>query len=183
VGLDALSTRKLAERLGVQSPALYWHVRGKPELLDLMAQELMGVPEAEPGGATWAERARAAARARRRRLLSRRDGARLIAGTRPGPDVARAAEEGLAELVAAGLDPATALHTLIAISHFVTGFVLEEQAAAGREVSTPVEGADHPLLRAAIATGGPPEGDRAFEHGLGALIDGLARHLPGREEG
>src|SRR3954470_9748752 len=110
VGLDALSTRRLAERLGGQSPALYWHVRGKPELLDLMAQELMGVPEAEPGGATWAERAASAARARRRRLLSRRDGARLIAGTRPGPDVARAAEEGLAELVAAGLDPATALH-------------------------------------------------------------------------
>ncbi len=183
VGLDALSTRKLAERLGVQSPALYWHVRGKPELLDLMAQELMGAPEVDPGGATWAERAMSAARARRRRLLSRRDGARLIAGTRPGPDVARAAEEALAELVAAGLDPATALHTLIAISHFVTGFVLEEQAAAGREVPTPAGGPDHPLLRAAIATGGPPEGDRAFEHGIAALIDGLARHLPGREEG
>jgi TetR/AcrR family tetracycline transcriptional repressor len=90
----------------------------------------------------------------------------------------------LAELVEAGADPATALHTLIAISHFVTGFVLEEQAAAGREVPTSTGGgADFTLLQAAIATGGPPEGDRAFEHGLGALIDGLARHLSGREEG
>jgi len=183
VGLDALSTRKLAERLGVQSPALYWHFRGKPELLDLMAQELLGVTDVEVGGATWAERAAAAARERRRRLLSRRDGARLVAGTRPGPDVARAAEDGLAELVAVGLDPATALHTLIAISHFVTGFVLEEQAAAGRVVSASTDAGEYPLLQAAIATGGPPEGDRAFEHGLGALIDGLARHLPGHEEG
>jgi TetR/AcrR family tetracycline transcriptional repressor len=184
VGLDALSTRKLAERLGVQSPALYWHFRGKPELLDLMAQELMqpGPADPAPAGGSWAERAAAAARERRRRLLSRRDGARLVAGTRPGPDVARAAEEALAELVAAGLAPAPALHSLIAISHFVTGFVLEEQAAAGRELPAPAGAGEFPLLQAAIATGGPPEGDRAFEHGLGALIDGLARHLPGPQE-
>jgi TetR/AcrR family tetracycline transcriptional repressor len=183
VGLDALSTRRLAERLGVRSPALYWHVQGKPELLDLMAQELLGAGDVDPGGVTWAERAAATARERRRRLLSRRDGARLVAGTRPGPDVARSAEAGLAELVQAGLDPATALHTLIAIGHFVTGFVLEEQAAAARDAPTTGADGQYPLLRAALATGGPPEGDRAFEHGLGALIDGLARHLPGREEG
>ena len=27
VGVDGLSTRRLAERLGVQQPALYWHFR------------------------------------------------------------------------------------------------------------------------------------------------------------
>ncbi|MGI5127188.1 TetR/AcrR family transcriptional regulator C-terminal domain-containing protein [Pseudonocardia sp. CA-107938] len=184
IGLDALSTRKLAERLGVQSPALYWHVRGKPELLDLMAQELLR-PGPQPGvaGGTWSERAREVARERRRRLLSRRDGARLVAGTRPGPDAAREAEAGIAELVAAGMDPATALHSLVAIGHFVTGFVLEEQAAAGRELPVPADTGDFPLLQAALAAGGPPEGNRAFEHGLGALIDGLARHLPNHEEG
>jgi TetR/AcrR family transcriptional regulator, tetracycline repressor protein len=41
VGLDKLSTRRLADRLGVRSPALYWHVKDKPQLLDLMAQELL----------------------------------------------------------------------------------------------------------------------------------------------
>jgi TetR/AcrR family tetracycline transcriptional repressor len=182
VGLDKLSTRRLADRLGVRSPALYWHVKDKQQLLDLMAQELLR-PDASARPVptddlreAWA----ATARERRRRLLSRRDGARLVSGTRPGPDVARAAEEAVAALVQAGLTPATALHTLIAISHFVTGFVLEEQAAAARAV--PVQddgGVDFPLLRAAIESGGPPEGDRAFEHGLGALVDGLARRLPG----
>ncbi|HIF4670475.1 TPA: TetR family transcriptional regulator, partial [Escherichia coli] len=29
VGVDGLTTRKLAERLGVQQPALYWHFRNK----------------------------------------------------------------------------------------------------------------------------------------------------------
>jgi TetR/AcrR family tetracycline transcriptional repressor len=90
---------------------------------------------------------------------------------------------GTAELAQAGLDPATALHSPIVIGHFVTGFVLEEQAAAGRAgpVTGPAEA--YPLLSSAPATGGPPESDRAFEHGLGSLIVGLARHLPGQGEG
>lgn len=188
VGLDKLSTRRLAERLGVQSPALYWHFRDKPELLDLMAQELLrpampqaAVPLDGDLRAAWREQALVMARERRRLLLSRRDGARLIAGTRPGPDAADAAEAGLTELVRAGMDPATALHSLIAISHFVTGFVLEEQAAATREVVVRNDspGTEHPLLFAALATGGPPESDRAFEYGVQALIDGLARQVPG----
>src|ERR1700722_15344659 len=39
-GLEALSTRRLAERLGVKSPALYWHVRNKDELLGLVADAI-----------------------------------------------------------------------------------------------------------------------------------------------
>lgn len=184
VGLDALSTRRLAERLGVRSPALYWHVRDKAELMDLMARELLGPAGPARTTGDWAADLADVARHRRRRLLSRRDGARLVAGTRPGPDVARQAEDGIADLVAAGLDPASALHTLVAVAHFVTGFVLEEQAAAQRKPADagPV-GEDLPLLRAALETGGAPEGDRSFEHGLTALVDGLVRRMPGPTRG
>jgi len=41
VGMDKLSTRLLAERLGVQQPALYWHFRNKRALLDAMNSELL----------------------------------------------------------------------------------------------------------------------------------------------
>ncbi|MBZ8143936.1 TetR family transcriptional regulator, partial [Rubrivivax gelatinosus] len=34
VGIDALTTRRLAERLGVQSPTLYWHFESRAALLD-----------------------------------------------------------------------------------------------------------------------------------------------------
>jgi TetR/AcrR family tetracycline transcriptional repressor len=37
VGIDGLTVRLLAGRLGVKSPALYWHLRNKQELLDAMA--------------------------------------------------------------------------------------------------------------------------------------------------
>ncbi|MEH3107584.1 MAG: TetR family transcriptional regulator [Sphingomonas fennica] len=49
-GLDGLTMRDLAARIGVQAPALYWHVAGKADLLALMAGRLYadargGVPE------------------------------------------------------------------------------------------------------------------------------------------
>lgn len=37
VGMDNLTTRKLAERLKVQQPALYWHFQNKRALLDALA--------------------------------------------------------------------------------------------------------------------------------------------------
>jgi TetR/AcrR family transcriptional regulator, tetracycline repressor protein len=41
-GLDALTIRKLAQDLGVTPMALYWHFRGKEDLLEGMAQQLWG---------------------------------------------------------------------------------------------------------------------------------------------
>ena len=41
VGLDQFSTRRLAERLGVQQPALYWHFRNKSALLDALNGEML----------------------------------------------------------------------------------------------------------------------------------------------
>ena len=39
-GIDGVTVRAVAARLGVQAPALYWHVRDKRELLDEMATEI-----------------------------------------------------------------------------------------------------------------------------------------------
>src|SRR6202034_1172711 len=39
-GLDALTIRKLATALGVTPMALYWHFRGKEELLDELAERV-----------------------------------------------------------------------------------------------------------------------------------------------
>lgn len=41
VGVDGLTTRKLAERLGVQQPALYWHFKSKQALLDALSDAMM----------------------------------------------------------------------------------------------------------------------------------------------
>src|SRR5215470_4856738 len=41
-GLDALTIRKLATELGVTPMALYWHFRGKDELLEGLAERIWG---------------------------------------------------------------------------------------------------------------------------------------------
>ena len=180
VGLDGLTVRRLAAELGVQSPALYWHFRAKQELLDLMAQELQAsMPTSPPrDDESWPQWTARRARERRQLLLSRRDGARLIAGTRPGPAIAQQAEAELQPLVGAGFTPAQALRSITAIGHYVTGFVMEEQSARHRpqpDMPTSPDSAiqDTPTLVAAIREGGPPESNEAFEQGVAMLIDGM----------
>nr|QWP89223.1 Nucleoid occlusion factor SlmA [Escherichia coli] len=87
VGVDGLTTRKLAERLGVQQPALYWHFRNKRALLDALAEAMLAenhthsVPRADDD---WRSFLIGNARSFRQALLAYRDGARIHAGTRPG---------------------------------------------------------------------------------------------------
>src|SRR5215218_1919370 len=69
VGLDGLTTRRLAEKLGVRVGALYWHVSSKQELLAAIAGRIMEefstrpVAEGGVGGADLGGGATAAARA------------------------------------------------------------------------------------------------------------------------
>ena len=50
-GLEGLSMRALADRLDVKAASLYWHVRDRRELLDLLADGLLEeVPRARRGG-------------------------------------------------------------------------------------------------------------------------------------
>ncbi len=83
VGVDGLTTRKLAERLGVQQPALYWHFRNKRALLDALAEAMLAenhthsVPRADDD---WRSFLIGNARSFRQALLAYRDGARIHAG-------------------------------------------------------------------------------------------------------
>ena len=43
-GIDGLTMRSVAARLGVQSASLYWHVRDKDELLALIADAICADP-------------------------------------------------------------------------------------------------------------------------------------------
>jgi len=103
VGVEGLSMRRLAERLGVKAASLYWHVKNKEELLGLLADEICaGVREPDPD-LPWRERAEALARENRRVLLLHRDAARILAGTVPeGPNRLRLAETMLGTLLEAG---------------------------------------------------------------------------------
>ena len=179
VGLGGLTTRRLAERLEVRSPALYWHLSNKQELLDEMARVVQAQQDLGPpqDGEPWREWLGRRARERRRVLLSHRDGARLVAGTSPGPELAVAFDRELEAMVRQGFTPVGAMRAITSLGAFVTGFVLEEQARAARtEHPAPADDITTltPTLVAAISDGGSPDGPEAFEDGLTLLLDGIA---------
>jgi TetR/AcrR family transcriptional regulator, tetracycline repressor protein len=185
-GLAALSLRRLAQRLGVQAPALYWHFKNKQELLDTMAATIASeeVPLLPPTPRIpWDEWLAAYARLLRAAYSRHRDGALLAASTQPAPSQWRDIELRLRVLSTAGLSPADGMRALIAIGNYVTGFTLEEQLhAAAADTGTLTYAqygeararlAGFPRLAEAMREIGDPQGADAFEGGLQTILDGV----------
>jgi TetR/AcrR family tetracycline transcriptional repressor len=196
-GLDGVSFRRIATRLGVSAPTLYWHVDNKRQLMDLMAEELVHrtgtVYDGPAPGQPWWEWLRNDAQRMFDALIATRDAPRVLAGNRPSPDSFAGIERVLAVLVDAGLTPGQAQQTLFALGAYVIGSAVEWQAEAERAAMQPLPDpandelnavraralADQPVLLAAITERLNSPHSAAFEYGLDLLIDGLrARHAP-----
>ncbi|MGW8333526.1 TetR/AcrR family transcriptional regulator C-terminal domain-containing protein [Streptomyces sp. NPDC055897] len=170
VGLDAVSTRQLAKRLGVEQPSLYWHFSNKKELLGAMAEAAMAPHATAPlpaPGQDWRAWFLDNNRGFRRTLLARRDGARLHAGSSPGvTDLDRVAHK-MDFLVGCGLPERDAQMAMLAAGRFTIGSVLEEQAELALG-SAPDRPASLP----------PIDHDSAFEAGLALILNGLEQRAP-----
>lgn len=167
VGLDAVSTRRLAQRLGIEQPSLYWHFRSKAELLSAMAEAAMrphAMATLPDPAQDWREWFIENHRRFRQTLLGRRDGARLHAGTVPvgsGLDRARAK---VAFLVAAGVPERDAQMAMLAASHLTVGSVLEQQNDLGQSLTA---ADDVPVL----------DHESAFNEALQLIVEGLSHRL------
>lgn len=182
VGMDSLTTRKLAERLKVQQPALYWHFQNKRALLDALAEAMLAerhtrsLPEENED---WRVFLKENALSFRTALLSYRDGARIHAGTRPTEPNFGTAETQIRFLCAEGFCPKRAVWALRAVSHYVVGSVLEQQASDADErvpdrpdVSEQAPSSFLHDLFHELETDGM---DAAFNFGLDSLIAGFER--------
>jgi TetR/AcrR family tetracycline transcriptional repressor len=77
-GLDGLSMRALADRLEVKASSLYWHVRDRRELLDLLAESILeGVARPRRTG-PWRPTALAIAAALRKGVAAQKDADRIL---------------------------------------------------------------------------------------------------------
>src|ERR687890_61871 len=90
-GLELVSFRRIAARLQVSAPTLYWHVENKRQLMDLMAEEIVRRTRREPlepgPGEPWWGWLRTHAQQMFDTLIETRDAPRLLAGNRPSPEV------------------------------------------------------------------------------------------------
>lgn len=198
-GLDALSTRQLATRLGVKSPALYWHVRSKNELLALVADALCGQMTLPTPPVSPRQRLEVIAWEYRRVLLRYRDAPRLMSEQPPtGPHRMKLYDAAVGALRDAGLPIAEAVAMATFYRNFLLGMIAEEArqapandarrlppaSALGVELSHMGEDLrDYPNLRGAseVLTTIVPED--LFRTGLKVILDGMDQFAPSRGGG
>jgi AcrR family transcriptional regulator len=127
VGLDKLTMRTLAERLGVKAASLYRHVRNKDELLALLGDEISSeIPFARTTG-SWRDQLTEMAWNVRRGLLAHRDAARVLAHTPPvGPRRLKHVEAVLKALRTSGLNDRDAARAAYHLNNFVNEFAADE---------------------------------------------------------
>ncbi len=192
-GLEGLTLRRLAARLGVQAPAIYWHFKNKQELLDEMATHVLR--EALQGGtgwdagSSWQEWACGYCTGLRKTLLRYRDGARMFSGTYlTDAELFSPMEACLRKLTGAGFTLRQAVVGLGTLYSYTVGFVIEEQATqlavnqtnphydlAVREQR--VNKDIHPLA-AEAGTVMFTNYDSRFSEGVTVIVAGLAALLP-----
>lgn len=130
-GLDALTVRRLAARLGTSSATLYRHVASVDELLVLLIDRVLGeiaLPEAAPvGPAKVMELA-----VEFRRVLVAHPGVvpALRAAPLLGPNATRSAAFGLVALLEAGFRPEVAVPAYLATIDYILGSVFFDTAGA-----------------------------------------------------
>lgn len=210
-GLDAVSMRQVAERLGVGTMSLYTHVPGKAELADLMIDTAYGElyadvdePARQQGG--WRRGMQFVAQ-RNWELFQRHPWLLQIAGARPvlGPHASAKYEAELRPLEGIGLSDLEmdSILTLVLTHVEATARARASMAQAQREtgmsetewwvavspaLATAMAGAHFPVASrvgqaAGMAHQASANPEHTFTFGLELILDGADALLAGRESG
>ena len=184
-GLDGVTTRKLAARLGVQSPTLYWHLPNKAALVTAIADAILGQEFGDMSPPApdldWQDWLSGLAGRLRRALLAHPDGARVISASQLSVKMAAISELAMSTLVARGIPLRQARVIVLTVERFTVGHVLEEQSP--RPDAEALKGFDlaafteqHPTVVTAIAEYFKPGRtvDDLFRDCLEVVIEGAA---------
>ncbi|WP_232667793.1 TetR/AcrR family transcriptional regulator C-terminal domain-containing protein [Pseudonocardia sp. TRM90224] len=183
-GIDRLTMRRLAERLGVVAPSLYWHVDTKDDVLDLAVDAIFtGQPPAAAG--TWRDDVTAVLTAWRAAMLRHPWATAVPARRRPtiGPNFLSWMEFLQARLAAAGFTGAGHAAATWALYNHVMGSAASEAALqisdAERRVGQEKLRADRDRYPTLAANGYlyDDDWDGSFTLGLAYLLDGLQAQL------
>jgi TetR/AcrR family transcriptional regulator, tetracycline repressor protein len=145
-GLECITLRGLATKLGVQAPALYWYFKDKQDIIDDMAQAILitdklsnlTFPQDKEDWPKWLKNL---ASSTRDALMAHRDGGKVVAGASFSRAHALAGLSFLATkvLIEAGFTPIEASVAASTIFDYVWGFVIEEQSSTATPDDTRIK--------------------------------------------
>jgi AcrR family transcriptional regulator len=178
-GLEALTMRRLATRLGMGTMTLYGHFRDKDELLAAAIGRAGAEQAPERLEGPWQEQLRTLARGWHAGLVRHPALVRLrLQRPLTGPQLFRSTEAGLAALLDAGFDRAAAARAFRLLFLYVFGSAAFNDASGARDAIAQLPADEFPVV-----TSMPEElaatlgGNEQFEFGLDALIAGLEAML------
>jgi AcrR family transcriptional regulator len=189
-GIDALSMRKLAVKLGVDPMSLYNHVRDKDDLLDGIVDVVIGEIEPSTDGTDWKTSLRATILAARGTLRQHPWAPAVIASRRDAsPSSLRYYDAILGILRRGGFSVEVSHHALHVLGSRALGFSQDLFVDSGRDEPPPEVAAialrqlaaAHPNLgEMALAVShegglGPCDDDTEFMFALELILDGLDR--------
>ncbi|MGW4404782.1 TetR/AcrR family transcriptional regulator [Nonomuraea sp. NPDC004702] len=210
-GLEGLSMRKVADRLGFTTMSLYRHVPGRDQLVDLMRDEVLGealvtAPDAAPDNSLdagpdaddgWRGRLEEAAR-RAWELRMRHPWLAEVRGSRhlPGPNAVAHYDHMLGALTGTALRPSEVVAVVGLLGRFVDAEALllaetrreerrsgvSEQEWWGARESLYERLDRFPALSRLWETGGWDAPEDSFTFGLRRLLDGVEVLIRERDE-
>lgn len=188
-GIEAVSMRSVAKRLGVEAMSLYNHVGGKDDLLAAMTDHVVEEIALPSPASDWkAEMRKRALSAREVFTRHRWVPPLLVSSLNPGPAALRYVDATIGCLHVAGFSYPMADHAWNAIDSHIYGFTLLEQnfplepdgyaEAAGEHLKNlPRDKFPHLHALASLVANGQHSGVNDFQLGLDILLDGLERWL------
>ena len=182
-GVDALSMRRLADRLGFKVMALYHHVAHKDDLLGLMVDAVAGTIQIPDLSAPPVHRIRSLAVATREAFVRHPWVPMLWQRHLPGPERIDHMEALLLAFADSDLSPDLAHHGFHAVNNHVLGYTLQEHTmgpSGSEDVSVVIEGflsslspETHPHTIAHVQQHLDGDTERSFELVLDLILDGL----------
>lgn len=184
-GIDAVTMRKLATRLGVEAMSLYHHVSNKNDILDGMVELVFGEIDLPPEHLPWKEAMHHRALSVRAALTRHPWSIGIMESRQPGPATLRHHDTVLGCCRRAGFSVAMAAHAFSLIDSYIFGFVLQEVPPVRREQQPQAEvermlpglaADDYPHLveftKEHVLKPGYRYGDE-FDYGLGVVLESL----------
>jgi AcrR family transcriptional regulator len=192
-GIEAVSMRRIASKLGSGANSLYWYIDKKQDLLELMYDACIGEIElARPHG-TW--RSKLYRVAVQTRVMFQRHPWIGVIGNQPGigPKTQKYAEFAGSTLRGRGVTVEALTAILAALNNYILGFTQRENAwqqtkrrsglsdeewgnAMNRYLEQAVTPHDAALARQ-VSARLDLTSDENFEFGLNCLLDGIDRYL------
>ncbi|HEY1623274.1 MAG TPA: TetR/AcrR family transcriptional regulator C-terminal domain-containing protein [Streptosporangiaceae bacterium] len=193
-GIDALSIRRIATKLGVGATTLYWHIKNKDDLFSLMYDSTTAEIELPEPTGDWRADLRTVA------LRTHESHARhrwiILLGIQPsiGPSLRRYAEFIDRVLAPLGLDRQARTDTIAIVNDYISGFAHRETAWERLRERAGLTGdqwherldsylaqarATDPEFAAMIQSRLHLTSQENFELGLDCVLDGIASRIAG----